>query len=205
MPSIILLFLLADDGNLASQWQMLRSAADNSPPVQVTSTATSANTSSTQNDQQVVTASTQPLPWTSSSGEAIELCCYSAMCSYTAINNCTVLSPEGKIIAFVGMAIGGVTGFILGSSLAVGAFGILVSHSGPLPVVEVPADELLTLSFLNAAAGLITGSLLGALAGLAYDGTLSVLTPQFKKKPKKRQHQKESPPPAPTDDPPPAY
>ena len=148
--------------------------------------------------------SRQSRPYASSSGEAFRICCYSALCSFSAINDCSILSPEGKIIAFVGMALGGVTGFALGSSLAASVYGVVVNQAGPFPVYEVPSDDLLSLSFLSAGFGFFSGALIGAMGGLIYDGTLTLLFPRPKRR-QTRSRQSESPPPAPSGDPPPAF
>jgi hypothetical protein len=142
-------------------------------------------------------------PYADSAGEAVKICCYAAYCSFWGINECNILSPEGKVIAFIGMGVGGIAGFVFGTGIAVAGYGGLVA-SGPIPVYEVPSDELLSLSFLSAAAGTVTGAGLGALVGFGYDGTLHFLLP--KKKPRRlREPPKEQPPHAPVDDPPPAY
>jgi hypothetical protein len=188
-------------------WGQTVDHREKAPGAQSTATPVSDQTSHSAKKDESLVLSARALnkDYTDSSGEALKICCYAAYCSFWGVNECNILSPEGKIIAFLGMGIGGIVGFMAGTSIAVSAYGVLISSSGPLPAYEVPADELLTFSFLSAAAGILSGAGLGALIGLMYDGTLSLLSPKPLRNKTKYKRPKESPPSPPMDDPPPAY
>jgi hypothetical protein len=104
------------------------------------------------------------------SGDALEVCCAAAACTFVGINECSLLTPEGKILAMMSAAVGGLGGFMGGVGTGV-ALWIAIDTGIPAgtPLDPYKGDLLLTMAFLSGAVGIVVGGIGGAAAAFVAD------------------------------------
>jgi hypothetical protein len=104
-------------------------------------------------------------------GDALEVCCAAAACTFIGINECSLLTPEGKVLAMMSAAVGGLGGFMGGVGLGIAlwyAVDATVPAGTPLDPYK-GGDLLLTLSFLSGAVGVVAGGIGGTAMAIAAD------------------------------------
>lgn len=104
------------------------------------------------------------------SSDALYICCAAGYCTYAAIEDCSLLSPAGKIVALSVAGVAAVSGFFVGF---MGGAVLLAGHdvldpSNPYDAGD-DADTLLAMGFLGGAAGFVVGGALGMLSGFIID------------------------------------
>jgi len=89
----------------------------------------------------------------SGSGEALRVCCAVSACSFYAINDCSLLSPEGKTVAFVAAGAGGLFGFIAGAGLGLASYSTMLAlaYPGETSLRVYETDGLLAFATVRAA------------------------------------------------------
>lgn len=106
-----------------------------------------------------------------SAEDAFRACCYAGFCTYVAINECSLLTPAGKVLSLMAAGVGGATGLIGGAMLGWGAYWVYAEAlpSGtPLDSYKTQ-DTLLAMALLSGAAGIVIGGMTGMAAGIAVD------------------------------------
>ncbi|MCP4501347.1 MAG: hypothetical protein GY822_15420 [Deltaproteobacteria bacterium] len=110
-----------------------------------------------------------PLPFAGGSGDAVYICCAAGYCTYSAIDDCSLLSDSAKIVALSVAGVSGLLGFALGFA---GGSMLLTNHDAyaltPLGGIALgdDAESVVALGFLGGAVGVLVGGVVGLFAGL---------------------------------------